>query len=392
MGGNHLHAGVFVKAGGLAGGQEDVAVVGKDQDGLGLHGLEGVQEALHGGVHGLAAVNHRIGPHLPEGGFQAFPCGNRHNAKGFCVFLEAPVHVILMVLERHVLHLDAKEFPPFAAAGKHRAGVFRMNVHLDNRAVPEKHQGISLRGQPGRYHTLVKMLQVHLGTLEPQQKLRAVTELQLAIFRKGVKINLRGLRKRRGLRFKGCLAPEGRPHSLCDGEEPGPAAVHYAGFLEHVQKLRRTLQRKVHAGYHQIHVLLYGRRAVGRVYAFPEHGEDGPFHRMGNGAVGFFHGSGHGLGEGLDIGLLKPLEGLSHTGEDAGKDDAGIAPGPQQHPGRHRCGHLGQRVSGGVGTGLDGHVHVVARIAVRNGKHIQLIDFLTVPLQPGGTALNQVQV
>ena len=124
------------------------------------------------------------------------------------------------------------------------------------------------------------MFQVHFGALEPQEELRAIAKLQFAVFRKSVKINRGSLRKRRSFRFKGHLALEGRPHPFCDGEEPGPAAVHHAGFLEHVQKLWRTLQRKVHAGYHQIHVLLYGRRAVGRVYAFPEHGKDGPFHRM----------------------------------------------------------------------------------------------------------------
>ena len=133
-----------------------------------------------------------------------------------------------------------------------------MDVNLDDGTVPEKHQGISLRGQPGRYDALVKMLQIHFGALEPQEEFRAIAEFQLAVFRKGVEIyrcpgwagHDRGI-----IPGPDRESPfQGISHPFRNGKEPGSAAVHHAGLFEHVQKLGRMLQGKVHAGYHEVHV------------------------------------------------------------------------------------------------------------------------------------------
>ena len=301
-----------------------------------------------------------------------------------------------MVLQRHVLHLDGKIFAPLPALGKHRAGVFGVDVYLHDGTVAEKDQGVSLRGQPGRYHALVKMLQIHFGALEPQEEFRAIAEFQLAVFRKGVEIyrcpgwagHDRGI-----IPGPGRESPfQGIPHAFCNGKEPGSAAVHHTGLFEHVQKLGRMLQGKVHAGYHQVHVFFQGRGAFGGGNAFPEHRENGSFHRLGNRAVGFFHSGFHRFPEGLYISLFKAFESLAHAGENAGKDNSGIAPGPQQHAAGNRCGHFSQTLPGSMGTGLYGHVHIVSGVSVRNGKHIEVVDFLAILCQAGGSAPDQVQV
>ena len=46
---------------GLLGSHNDVLVVGQDENGLGRHALDGSQDILGGGVHGLAAGNDSVG-------------------------------------------------------------------------------------------------------------------------------------------------------------------------------------------------------------------------------------------------------------------------------------------------------------------------------------------
>ena len=94
----------------------------------------------------------------------------------------------------------------------------------------------------------------------------------------------------------------------------------------------------------------------------------------------------------MDIGLFQSLEAFSHTGEDAGEDNSGIAAGSQEHSSGDSIGHLSQRVSTGGSTGLNGHIHIVSRVSVRDGEDIEVIDFLAALGQAGGSATDEVQV
>ena len=152
------------------------------------------------------------------------------------------------------------------------------------------------------------------------------------------------------------------------------------------------LQRKVHAGDHQVEVFFQGRGTVRRGDAFPEDGEDGAFDRLGNSMVGRFHAGAHSRRESIRIGLFQAFKAFGHAGEDPGKDDAGIAPGPEKHAPRDGTGHLGQLVSCGMGAGFHGHEHIVARIAVGDGEDVQVIDGLPVLGEACGSATDEVQV
>ena len=46
---------------GLLGSHDDVLVVGQHENGLGRHALDGSQDILGGGVHGLAAGDDSVG-------------------------------------------------------------------------------------------------------------------------------------------------------------------------------------------------------------------------------------------------------------------------------------------------------------------------------------------
>ena len=51
---------------GLLGGEDDVAVVGQDDDLLGAEGLDGVEQLRGAGIHGLAAVDDGVAAELAE--------------------------------------------------------------------------------------------------------------------------------------------------------------------------------------------------------------------------------------------------------------------------------------------------------------------------------------
>ncbi len=108
--------------------------------------------------------------------------------------------------------------------------------------------------------------------------------------------------------------------------------------------------------------------------------------------ISFLDGGLHGSVEQLDIGLFKAFEGLSHPGEDAGKNDAGIAACTEEHALRHGFGHLTQGISAGVGACFNGHVHIVPGVSVRNGEDIEVVDFLAPLGQASGAAADEVQV
>ena len=110
--------------------------------------VKGLQEAFHRGVHGLAAFDHGIGPHFPEGFREAFAGGHGNRSQGFAAAFETLFHVVLVVLEGHVLHLDGEELAPFAAFAENGTGVLGVHVYLDDAAVAEEHKGVSLGGQP----------------------------------------------------------------------------------------------------------------------------------------------------------------------------------------------------------------------------------------------------
>ena len=212
------------------------------------------------------------------------------------------------------------------------AGVFGVDVHLDDAAVAEEHEGVSLGFQPVFDDRFVKGVQVYFTELEPQEEFRAVAKLQDAVFGEGVQVD--GGWFSGGDGFAACchrFAVEGVSHALGDAQEACAAAVHHTCLFEDVQEFGGVLEAQVHAGDPQVEVLFQAGRSFGRGDAFPQDGEDGAFDGLGDGVVGLADGRFHGLSEGGDIGLLQALEAFGEACEDAGQDDAGVAAGAHEH-------------------------------------------------------------
>ena len=213
------------------------------------------------------------------------------------------------------------------------------------RNVAEEHQGFAVLCEPVGEDGLVEGVQVHFAALEPQQELRAVAELEDAVLRESVQVHV--LRSGSGLvRDFGGLPVQDGAHALGDVQQACAAAVHHARLLQDVQLFGRMLQRQVHRGDQVVEILVQVLAARRGLRPFPEHGQDGALHGLGDGVVGFLDTGEHGAGESFRIGLMDIGQAFGEPGEHAGKDDAGVAPGAHQHPGGDGFRHLGEGETG----------------------------------------------
>ncbi len=339
LAGDDPDVGLVIQVRGLPGRQEDVRIVREDEDGVRIDRVESPEEALHGGIHRLAALDDHVGPELLESVGQAGSGSDGDHAEGLPAPPEPFLHVVLVVLQGHVLHLDGQELAVQLAVVQDFAGGAGVDMDLDDGAVAEEDEGFPVLREPVGKDRFVEGLQVHLGALQPQEELRAVAEFQDAVLRKGVEVHFLDGRRVDNRHF-GRLPVQGGAHPLRDIQESGPAAVHDPRLLQHVQEFRRVLERQVHRADEKVEVFVQVPASGRCFHGFPENGEDGSFHGFGNGMVGFFHTGLHGAGEGLDTGLPLPGKALGDTGEDAGQDDPGVAPGPREHAVRDGLGHL----------------------------------------------------
>ena len=243
----------------------------EDEDGLGVHGVEGVDEPLDRGIHGLAALDDDVGPEFLEGVHEPGAGGHGHDAESLAALLEPLVHVVLVVLQGHVLHLDGEELAVLLAVVQDLARGVRMDMDLDDGAVAEEHQGFAVLREPVRDDGLVEGVQVHLAPLQPQQELRAVAELEDAVLGEGVQVYV--LRRGDGLvQDFGGLPVQGGAHAFGNVQQACAAAVHHARLLQHVQQFGRVLQGQVHRGDQEVEVFIEVLAARGGLGSLPEHG------------------------------------------------------------------------------------------------------------------------
>ena len=140
LGRNDADIGLVIDFRGLAGRQEDIAVVGEDEDGVGGDGIEGLDETLDGRIHGLAALDHFVGPEFFERAHEPGAGGHGHDAECLPALLEPFVHVVLVVLQGHVFHLDGQELAVLLAVVQDLARGMGMDMDLDDGAVAEEYQ------------------------------------------------------------------------------------------------------------------------------------------------------------------------------------------------------------------------------------------------------------
>ena len=105
-------------------------------------------------------------------------------------------------------------------------------------------------------------------------------------------------------------------------------------------------------------------------------------------AIGGLAAAGIGGGEGGGISGLHALQSLGKAPEQQGEDDAGVASGTLKQSGGGDGGCLPHRGGSGLaqrlGSGGDGHGHIGARVTVRHGEYIKIVDCLLLGRDSGG--------
>ena len=392
VGGDHLDAGLRIQAGGLLGGEKDVAVVGEDQEAFRADAVEGLQESLYRRVHRLSALDDFIDAHLAEGLLQRLASSDGHHAERLSAYVEAFVHMVFVVLECHILDLDGEILAIGLAVVQDLARGMGVDVYLDDAAVAEEDERFAVGGEPVGDDRFVERVEIDLAPLETQQELCAVAELQDAVFREGVQVDGGGGGGLSVFRQEGRFTVQGGPHSFRHVEQSGAAAVHDARFLEDVEQFGGMLERQVHRGDQQVEIFLEGPALVGRCDPFAENGQDGALHGLGNGLVGCGHAAGHRLFEMLDVGLFQAFHPLCDAGEDTAQDHARVAAGAHQHSLRYGCGRVAQQPGIDAAARLDGHIHIVSRVSVGNGEDIQVVDGGPVRVEPRRAAADEFEV
>ena len=81
LGGQDDHLLVLTQGDGLLGGHNDVFVVGQDVDDPSRSGVDGLEDVLGGGIHGLTASHQLIHSQVPEHGLQSGPGADGHIAE-----------------------------------------------------------------------------------------------------------------------------------------------------------------------------------------------------------------------------------------------------------------------------------------------------------------------
>ena len=122
-------------SGGL-GGHADIAVVGKDDDVVGVGVLDGGEDVGRGGIHRLAALNDNVDTERMQDGCRARTGGNGHEAErlaraaGGNALIGRDFGRTVRRLEIHVVDKDLKNLAAMQHMTKHVVGSVGMDVDL----------------------------------------------------------------------------------------------------------------------------------------------------------------------------------------------------------------------------------------------------------------------
>ena len=291
-----MHGGVCIHLGRLAGCHHYVGVVGEYEDVLSVDLVEGSHEVGDGRVHGLAALHHLVGSELfLEDVAQARSAGNGNDAILLALHgLAALGKVGVVVLQRHVLYLQSEEFAPALAVADDVSRSLCMDVHLYDAALAEEDHGVAGAQDVLLNYLFVKCSEVHLGTLQAEQELCAVSELELGILVEQREID------RLLLFLRGCCdlaadTQEGVLEAVEYVQEACAAAVHDPRVRQDLELLGRMLEGYLHAVDQGRNIFFHGLPAFldGVFRAFADDGENRSLDGVGDGTVGLGYGGGH---------------------------------------------------------------------------------------------------
>ncbi len=379
-------------AGGLLGGENDVAVVGQHHDLFGAQGLHRLEQLRGAWVHRLAAVDHGMAAELAEQRLVALAGDHGHHDRAFCepgLVLQALI--ASPGLRVHVVDLDLVDGAQLESFAEDDPGVVGVHVDLDHVLVAD-HEGAVA---DGRQERLERGLVDGLSGDEQAGAVAVHGELR----RCGGRRRLRGAaplpraqgdpRQRDGDVGVHEFGDAGR-EAAEEHEKPVPAGVDDAGLLQGRQLLGRLLDRHS-AGLLDRHEQLVEAQRVGhalrRLRHLADHGEHGALDGLLDGAIG----AGGAFGESFfEIGRGEVCGAAPHVTEaadDLRQDDARVAARAHERA-------LGD--GGGYGRdafdvallelfedGAHGERQVGARVAVRHRIHVEVVDDAALRLDGG---------
>ena len=269
-------------------------------------------------------------------------------------------------------------------------------MYLQDRAVYHGDHRVADRGEKIGDCFQVKGGKVCLFALQLQKQFGAVAvgHFALAVKHGGARrCRLHAARTVVGI--CNALAAQHAVEPLHDVEQSGAAAVDDACLFQHSEKFRRALQRRIHffgqIGKQGSDGALPGNAGDGVFHCLACNGENCALRRGQHGAIRLLHRSFQCGSDCAAICLFTAVKPLCHAAEKLRQDDAGVAARAEQHAVRQRLHHLGQ-IAGfhAVERGdaaLNRAEHVDTCVAVRDGKHVEPVDFFRFVFQYGSAAV-----
>ncbi len=398
----HLAVG---KRDGLFRREDDVFVVREHIHHLGGSRLDGVQDVVGGGVHGLAARDNLAAAEILEQGAEALPRGNGdkavfllrlHPFKGFRLVGALGVDPAgVGVLYPHILHLDGFELAVFHTLRQSLARVVGVDMDLDDLLIVYHHHTVADGFEIGAQQKRIAVVPF----ITCNDELGAVCKGDVRLKGTGgADAFTRCGRFGRGVPLDDGAAPEHVLHGAQNDAEPLPARIHHTGLFQHRQQIGCPGEGGfcfvADDGPHRFDRRILGRggnRFFGRL---PGDGEDSPLGGLHNGLIRGFHPHTERRREIGATCLALTLESLGKAAEQQGENHPGIAPGA---PEKGRGGGIGGFADGGIlqagqfpGGGGQGHRHIGTRVPIGDRENIQLVDRLLFLAQAVGRGDHRV--
>ena len=381
LGGHDACRDVGQLAGGL-GGHDDVLVVRKEDDRVGVDLGGGIEQVLRGGVHGLAAGDDHVDAERLQDLGVALAGGDRHEPERLAlgVLLGLELLGALLGLQLHVVDEHLGNLAALEEVRQHLVGRVGVNVHLELRRLAHAQLAVAHGCQEVQRLGLVEHVGIH-------QELVAVGELAALPVVDLLDLDLRSGVARKGqlVDERALLAREGGHEAVDEDGKAVATGVHHAVLLQHGKQLGRAL----HAGIRLLDDV--GQRLIGRHLLLAgilgggsgvlQHGEDGALdglaHRVERHVLGLCQGRLDGLG----ANGVEAVGAFAQTAQDLRGDDAGVAARAHERAGGDGLADLGGGSADGqlgqaCNDGFQRQRHVRAGVAIGHGEDVETVDLV----------------
>ena len=363
------------------GRHDDVGVVRQDDDGVGVHAPNGVEQILRRGVHGLPARHHDVDTEALENLRHARAGGDRHEPEQLVLraFLGRKLLIALDTLKLHVVDEDFRDLAALQEVMEHLVGCVGVNVHLELGFLANAQLAVAHRGQEIERLILVE----HVGIDEEFVAVGVLGALPVVDL---LDRNLRGGAGtgERELVAEGAgLAEQRRGERVGQDGQAEAAGIDHAVLLEHRKQVGRALHRGVAFLDDGLERLVDGELLLARVLGggghILHHREDRALDRLAHRLESDLDRAGERRIDRRGGNLLGLRAALAQTAENLRGNDAGVPARAHESARGDGATNLGYaRVRGKLRNIVDDRLqrkrHVRAGIAIGNGEHVQAIN------------------